>query len=125
MTVVADRDETHGGVPGFEVVREHVGGVPAQPGTPAGVQVVPGDREPFQALDPGIRAARPGHRDRQVHDGVAQLRGEARRVDADQQLDRVVGARLGELHPVEPVRHSLPGVPGPGVADVLAHQRPA
>jgi hypothetical protein len=55
VQLVADGDEPEPGVPGLQVVGEHVAGVPAEPGPPARVQVVPGDGEPLQAT-----AARPG-----------------------------------------------------------------
>jgi hypothetical protein len=128
VPVGPDRDEPDGGLAGFEVVGEHVPDLPAQPGAPARVQVVPVDGQPLRGE--GVRVGATGHRgrwpgvrDRQVDDGVGELGGELVVAKRHRQQVDGVGRYLLELHPVEGVRPAPPGVPGTGVADVLAAQR--
>ena len=86
----ADADERRPGAAGLQVVGEHVGGAPAEPGAAARVQVVPLGGEPFErrgAASSGpvvhgerVRAARRrASASGQVDHRVAQLGGAARR----------------------------------------------
>ena len=109
--VVADGDEADAGVAGLQVVGEDVGGVPAEPGPAARVQVVPGDGEPLERRRrrvrvPPVGAGRPSGRAMAMARLTTALRSSAAKPgasEAAEQVDRVGDAGRAELDPVEGV----------------------
>src|SRR6266511_2973024 len=98
VQVTAHRDEADRRVVRLQVVRERVSGVPAEPGTPARVQVVPFDGEPFEEDRLVVGGQGGGERDgvRRAEAVRALAHGRGGTLLAGVR-EREVGRRIGEL----------------------------